>query len=300
MRRCKVCGEQFEALFSFCPIDGTQFGQACSEAPHSDFTLTIVSDIGLTQRLAAELKFLIEQVEQAWPSCRDQPVAFATNQLSQLRKSLSQILGRQHVLAGLMTAILLVSSIILSVLILEKHSRRVIKERDADEDRRVQKVAAVVACTIKLGLRKVVCLNPQSLRLQSQQSSRECRRHFRRRVWISIQRYGEISTTLLMVIREQNLQPLRMVRAMAGESATVMAPGSAKATDQGSDAGRTGTSVEVIRVLAAGTKEARPATIQMRLIAFTARQRSQPALACSPNLSLNTLKQLAEIRSPAR
>src|SRR5438477_5738123 len=22
MRRCKVCGEQFEALFSFCPIDG--------------------------------------------------------------------------------------------------------------------------------------------------------------------------------------------------------------------------------------------------------------------------------------
>ncbi len=133
MRRCKVCGEQFEALFSFCPIDGTQFGQACSEAPHSDFTLTIVSDIGLTQRLAAELKFLIEQVEQAWPSCRDQPVAFATNQLSQLRKSLSQILGRQHVLAGLMTAILLVSSIILSVLILEKHSRRVIKERDADD-----------------------------------------------------------------------------------------------------------------------------------------------------------------------
>jgi len=95
MRRCKVCGEQFEALFSFCPIDGTQFGQACSEAPHSDFTLTIVSDIGLTQRLAAELKFLIEQVEQAWPSCRDQPVAFATNQLSQLRKSLSQILGRR-------------------------------------------------------------------------------------------------------------------------------------------------------------------------------------------------------------
>src|SRR5437879_5425798 len=67
--------------------------------------------------------------------------------------------------------------------------------------RRAQKVAAVVACTIKLGLRKVVCLNPQSFRLQSQPSSRECRRHFRRRVWISIQRYGEISTTLLMVIR---------------------------------------------------------------------------------------------------
>jgi protein TonB len=131
--RCKVCGEQFEALFSFCPIDGTQFGKACSEAPHSEFTLTIVSDVGLIQRLAAELNFLIEQVEQAWPFFRDHPVAFATSQLNQLGKRLWQILARQHVLSELLTAVLLVSSIILSVLLLEKRSPKKIKETDADE-----------------------------------------------------------------------------------------------------------------------------------------------------------------------
>ena len=133
MRRCKVCGEQLDALFSFCPLDGTQFGQAFSEAPHSDFTLTIVSDVGLIQRLAVELNFLIEQFKQAWPSFRDHPVDFTTSQLCQLRKWLWRTLGRQHVLSGLMTAILLVSSIILSVLLLEKRSPRGITETDIDE-----------------------------------------------------------------------------------------------------------------------------------------------------------------------
>ena len=99
MRRCKVCGEQFEAPFSFCPIDGTQFGKAFSEAPHSEFTLTIVSDVGLIQRLAVELNFLIEQFKQAWPFFRDHPVDFTTSQLSRLGKWLGRTLGRQHVLS---------------------------------------------------------------------------------------------------------------------------------------------------------------------------------------------------------
>ena len=131
MRRCKVCGKQFEALFSYCPIDGTRFGH--SEAPHSEFTLTMVSDVGLIHRLVVELNFVIEQVEQAWPSFRDHPVTFTTNQLSELRRWLWQILARQHVLSGFMTAILLVSSIILSVLLLEKRSPRSIRETVADE-----------------------------------------------------------------------------------------------------------------------------------------------------------------------
>jgi len=131
MRRCKVCGEQFETLFSFCPIDGTRFGY--SEALHSEFTLTMVSEVGLIHRLVVELNFLIEEVKQAWLSFRDRPVAFTTNQLGQLRKWLSQILGRQHVLSGLLTAILLVSSIILSVLLLENRPPRSIRETGADE-----------------------------------------------------------------------------------------------------------------------------------------------------------------------
>lgn len=133
MRRCKVCREQFAALLSFCPIDGTQFGGACSETPRSEFALTIISDVGLIHRLVFELNFLIEQIRQAWPSFRDHPIDFTTNQLTQLRKWLSQILARQHVLSGLMTAILLVSSIILSVLLLEKRSAKTINQTDTDD-----------------------------------------------------------------------------------------------------------------------------------------------------------------------
>jgi len=133
MRRCKVRGEQFEAPASFCPIDGTQFAEAWSEVPRSEFTLTIVSDVGLTHRLAAELSFLIEQVKQAWPSFRDHPVESTRNHIGQLRKWLWHILARQHVLPGLLTAILLVSTIVLSVLLLEKQTPRAIRETGTDE-----------------------------------------------------------------------------------------------------------------------------------------------------------------------
>src|SRR5204863_8494705 len=100
---------------------------------YSEFTLTIVCDVGLSHRLAVELNFLIAQFKQAWPSFRDHPVDFTTNQLCQLRKWLWRTLGRQHVLSGLMTAIFLVSAIILSVLLLEKHSVKATKQTATDE-----------------------------------------------------------------------------------------------------------------------------------------------------------------------
>jgi TonB family protein len=118
MKRCIACGEEFADKFSFCPVDGTAF-----RAVH-DFNLTMVSDTGLIQRLAIELEFVLSQFRKSWPSFRRNPIAFTGNQLSAFKRLLRQTLARPHVLSGSLTAMLLVSAIILSVLLLEKHSPR--------------------------------------------------------------------------------------------------------------------------------------------------------------------------------
>ena len=128
MKRCNACGEEFEDKFSFCPVDGTAF-----RAFH-EFNLTIVSDAGLIPRLAIELAFFLSQVKKSWPSFKRNPIAFTANQLSELKRLLKQTLVRPHLLSGSLTALLLVSAIILSVLFLEKHSQRPISSVDDGDE----------------------------------------------------------------------------------------------------------------------------------------------------------------------
>ena len=118
MKRCNACGEEFADKFSFCPVDGTVF-----RAVH-EFNLTMVSDTGLIPRLVIELEFVLSQFRKSWPAIKRNPIAFTGNQVSELKRLLKQTLGRPHVLSGSLTAVLLVSALILSVLFLEKHSPR--------------------------------------------------------------------------------------------------------------------------------------------------------------------------------
>jgi len=118
MKICIACGEEFADKFSFCPVDGTAF-----RAVH-EFNLTMVSDTGLIRRLAIELEFVLSQFRKSWPSFKRNPIAFTGNQLSELKRLLKQTLVRPHVLSGSLTAVLMVSATILSVLFLEKHSPR--------------------------------------------------------------------------------------------------------------------------------------------------------------------------------
>jgi TonB family protein len=118
MKRCNACGEEFEDKFSFCPVDGTAF-----RAVH-EFNLTIVSDTGLIPRLAIELEFVLSQARKSWPSFKRNPIAFTGSPFSEIKRVLKQALVRPHVLAASATAMLLVTAIILSVLLLERHSQR--------------------------------------------------------------------------------------------------------------------------------------------------------------------------------
>ena len=120
MKRCDACGEEFKDKFSFCPVDGRPLSEVVARG--HEFKLTIVSDLGLIQRLAIELEFVLDRIKRSWPSFRRNPIAFSGNELRELKKLLRQTLARPHVLSGSVSALLIVSAIILSVLLLEKHS----------------------------------------------------------------------------------------------------------------------------------------------------------------------------------
>ncbi len=122
MKRCGACGEEFEDKFSFCPVDGRPLSEVIAGAGGHEFRLTIVSDLGLIQRLVIELEFVLDQAKRSWPSFKRNPIAFTGDRLRELEKLLTKTLARPHVLSGSLSALLIVSAIILSVLALEKHS----------------------------------------------------------------------------------------------------------------------------------------------------------------------------------
>ena len=134
MKRCNACGEEFQDKFSFCPVDGKQFTVVVPGASGHEFSLTIISELGLLGRLAIELQFVLAQVKKSWPSFKKHPAAFTGAKLSELKKLLQRTLERPHVLSGSLTALLLVSAIILSVLLLEKHQPRTPGPIDESDD----------------------------------------------------------------------------------------------------------------------------------------------------------------------
>jgi len=143
MKRCTTCGEEFADKFGFCPVDGKPLRQSIAGGRH-EFSLTIVNDVGLIQRLLIELGFVLERAKTSWPSFKSNPIAFTGTQLRDLRDLLKQSLARPYVLSGSLTAAFLLSATILSVLLLEKHSRRV----DATADDR-----EAVSQTVEIDLR---------------------------------------------------------------------------------------------------------------------------------------------------
>jgi TonB family protein len=129
MKRCNTCGEEFKDGFRFCPVDGMPLSitptQLESESAPADFHLTLMSEDALARRLANQLRFLADQVRQAWPSFKSDPIAFSARLVSEITHSLKQNLLRPHVVSGVTTALFIMGAVILSVLLLERHTRKV-------------------------------------------------------------------------------------------------------------------------------------------------------------------------------
>jgi len=133
MKKCKVCGEKFEDKFGFCPLDGLPLQETIAAFDPREFNLTLIGDARLTERLAIELHFAFDQLKQAWPSFKHDPIAFTRIELRELRKRIRQTLARPHLLSGAMTAVLLMFSVVAIVLVLEKHSPRATNKTESEE-----------------------------------------------------------------------------------------------------------------------------------------------------------------------
>lgn len=133
MKKCKVCGENVEDKYAFCPLDGMPLRESMAAFEPREFHLTLIGDARLSQRLAIEIQFVVDQIKRAWPSFKNDPIAFTRSELGELGKRVKQTVARPQVVSGAMTAVLVLSVLILSVLFLERHAPKRNNKAESDE-----------------------------------------------------------------------------------------------------------------------------------------------------------------------
>lgn len=161
MKRCNACDEEFEDKFSFCPVDGSPLNDLAaalvgkytfddgqwtmargsgvnnSSAPipfragdtsehngttRHEFTVTMISNRGLAQRLASELAFVANRIKQAWPEFKRDPIEVVSRGAIVGVRRLKELMFAPNVLAATATAVSLVMVAILCVLLAGKAS----------------------------------------------------------------------------------------------------------------------------------------------------------------------------------
>ena len=146
MKRCNACDEEFENKFSFCPVDGTPLNELAAALigrekrrdrvtpileieplikPHSvprryEFNVTMIDSSVLFQRLTTELRFVVCQLKQAWPDFKRDPIGVGRRGVIQSVDRLRQLSRAPNALAGFATALLVLISTVLVVIILER------------------------------------------------------------------------------------------------------------------------------------------------------------------------------------
>jgi len=146
MKRCNACDEEFENKFSFCPVDGTPLNELAaalvnqSSRPDSiavapdderltnthsaqrrgDFNVTMIESSVLFQRLTTELSFAFYQLKQAWPDFKRDPIGVGRRGVIQSLDRLKQLFRAPNAVAGFATALLVLISTVLAVIILER------------------------------------------------------------------------------------------------------------------------------------------------------------------------------------
>jgi len=151
MKQCPTCNEEFADKFGFCPVDGTPLGvaapapvaqaQAAEESfvtaaasasassdgfPQSEeetvsshaagergeYHLTFIQDVGLTRRLARELKEVAHDAELTWPEFKRDPVGFTKRSASAYGRAAWKFFSQPNVAVAVLTAFVVVFGLI--------------------------------------------------------------------------------------------------------------------------------------------------------------------------------------------
>ncbi|MCU1265676.1 MAG: TonB family C-terminal domain protein [Acidobacteria bacterium] len=159
MKRCNACQEEFADKFSFCPVDGSPLNslaaalvgrkvpgdshahnfvlaqstyfQASTNQP--EFKLTMISTVGLWFRLREELSFNVAQLRRAWPDFKRHPIKVGKRAAGASIASLNALLRQPNAVAGTVTAVLLVLSAILALVLMGRTPKIPVADQDREE-----------------------------------------------------------------------------------------------------------------------------------------------------------------------
>ena len=169
MKRCNACDEEFEDRFSFCPVDATPLNSLAAAVvsehvgepvksdareiataeklremfskPGREFRVTMIDNTSLLERLARELRFLVQQLRQAWPDVKSDPVGFGRLVITEGTLRLRRRLATPNSVAAITTALLVVTSAAMMLVL----SDRLPKEKAGRTDIASEDLADIVA-----------------------------------------------------------------------------------------------------------------------------------------------------------
>jgi len=93
-----------------------------SKIQSTDFALTLLPEAWLSLRLFAEAQFAIQRLRQSWPKFKEDPVRSVATAASELAAAARRTITRPQMAVALATSVLLVTSIIVGVAVLERHT----------------------------------------------------------------------------------------------------------------------------------------------------------------------------------
>lgn len=174
MKFCSTCQEEFADKFSFCPVDGTPLsavapklddsvtrpavpaaaaftpsevtsskpvfaaaataGAANAVVPKGEYHLTLIDDAGLTQRLIQELREVAHNSELTWPEFKRDPFGFTKRMVVGYGQAGWKVLSQPNVATGVLTALVLVMTMVLAVFWIDRIQSRQRSEQIAKND----------------------------------------------------------------------------------------------------------------------------------------------------------------------
>jgi len=150
MKQCSVCHQQIGDWFESCPIDGAtlekvkQVNPSCHSSIVSEseveiathppiskrnesgpeLTLTIIENSSLAGRLTDQLRQIAHESELTWPEFKQAPVSFSIRLLKGYSNAAISLLKSPNVAVAITSAVFLVVSILLSIVLIERWTQR--------------------------------------------------------------------------------------------------------------------------------------------------------------------------------
>src|SRR2546421_9652938 len=90
----------------------------CNACDEYEFKVTMISNAGLGRRLVAEISFVIDRLRRGWPNFKRDPIASSARAIHKSTTQLKTFVLAPHALASALTAILLVLSAVMLVILL--------------------------------------------------------------------------------------------------------------------------------------------------------------------------------------